>query len=32
MVTTLVLEGWSNKLDPHHSVLVTVKVGDGESS
>lgn len=21
MVTTMVLEGWSNKLDPHHSTL-----------
>jgi hypothetical protein len=25
MVTTLVLEGWSNKLDPSHSVLVQVR-------
>ncbi len=24
VVTTLVLEGWSNKLDPSHSVLVQV--------
>lgn len=24
VVTTLVLEGWSNKLDPHHSVLTQV--------
>ncbi len=24
VVTTLILEGWSNKLDPHHSVLSQV--------
>jgi hypothetical protein len=27
VVTTLVLEGWSNKLDPDHSVLTQVRVG-----
>lgn len=26
VVTTMVLEGWSNKLDPDHSVLCTVQV------
>lgn len=25
VVTTLVLEGWSNRLDPHHSVLDQVQ-------
>ena len=25
VVTTLVLEGWSNRLDPHHSVLAQVQ-------
>lgn len=30
VVTTLVLEGWSNKLDPDHSVLTQVRAcGDG---
>jgi aarF domain-containing kinase len=27
VVTTLVLEGWSNKLDPDHSVLTQVSRG-----
>ena len=33
VVTTLVLEGWSNKLDPDHSVLTTVQtMFEGENT